>query len=251
MKTRYEVGLETAIHSTKETKDIMNKIRIEDKLQAALFFIMAIIAVSWGIAGCGQGAQGPASAPGASATSTTPDTVQGIVNDYNAWRTSNGQETIDPGLTCNLYTVPQTTTGITATANGGVAPVLTNVGVFTSSVPFNQPNASVTAGLNVLPPALATVYQTWFILKCTGYLVIATDSFHEFDVTSDDGSNLYVDGTLVVANDGLHGATDVTGQRHLQDTVHTFEIDYFQGGGNQSLIVNMDSALLPSENLYH
>ena len=229
----------------------MNKIRIEDKLQAALFFIMAIIAFSWGIVGCGQGAQGPAGAPGASATATTPDTVQGIVNDYNAWRTSNGQETIDPGLTCNLYTVPQTTTGITAVANGGVAPVLTNVATFGYTGTFNQPNTSVSAGLNVLPTALQSVYQTWFIMKCTGYLVVPTDDFHEFDVNSDDGSNLYVDGVLVVNNDGLHGAQTVKGQRHLQDTVHTFEIDYFQGGGNQSLIVNMDSALLPSENLWH
>ena len=232
----------------------MYKIRTEDKLQAALFFIMAIVAISWGLAGCGQGPQGPAGTPGASATAATTDSVLAVVDDYNAWRTSNGQETIEPGLTCNLYTVPTTTTGITATANGGVAPVLTNVATFNSATTtgtFNQSNTSVTAGLNVLPKALQSVYQTWFILKCTGYLAVSTDDFHAFDVNSDDGPNLYVDGVLVVNNDGLHGAKDVSGARHLQDTVHSFEIDFFQGAGSQALAVNMDGALLPAEALWH
>jgi len=193
-----------------------------------------------------QGIQGPAAAPLA-----TPDAVTNIVNDYNAWRTSNGQETIDPGLSCSLYTVPNTTTGITAVANGGVAPVLTNVGAFTYNGTFNESNSPVTNGLNVLPTALQSVYQTWFILKCTGYIVIPTDDWHEFDVNSDDGSNLYVDGALVVNNDGLHAAKDVAGTRHLQDTVHSFEIDFFQGGGSQEFIVEMDNALLPSANLWH
>lgn len=217
--------------------------------------IVALITLS----GCGAagnpGAPGVAGAPGPQGPSApaapVPDAVANIVTDYNAWRTSNGQEMINPGLTCNLYTVPQTTTGITAAANGGVAPVLTNVGAFTYQGTFNQPNTGVNAGLNVLPLALQSVYQTWFILKCTGFVIIASDDWHEFDVNSDDGSNLYVDGALVVNNDGLHGAKDVVGTRHLQDTVHSFEIDFFQSNGNQALVINLDNALLPSANLYH
>lgn len=223
----------------------------ETKLAIGICIVLAIIAFSWGLAGCGPGPQGVAGVTTTVTTTTSNDSVTSIVNDYNAWRTSNGQENLNPGLTCNLYTVPQTTTGITAAANGGVAPVLTNVATFGYQGVFNQPNSAVTVGLNILPLGLQTVYQTWFILKCTGYVVITTDDFHEFDVNSDDGSNLYVDGVLIVNNDGLHGAKDVAGTKHLQDLVHTFEIDFFQSNGSQELIVNMDSVLLPAENLWH
>jgi hypothetical protein len=81
--------------------------------------------------------------------------------------------------------------------------------------------------------------------------VVTSDDYHSFNTDSDDGANLYVDGVLVVNNDGLHGAQLVSGVRHLQDTVHSFELDFFQGAGQQELVVNMDGSLLPAENLYH
>lgn len=189
------------------------------------------------------GAQGPAGPAGPAAP--TPDAVTNIVTDYNAWRTDNGQETIDKGLDCNLYTVPTTTTAIIG-ATG-----LVSVGAFTYEGVFNQPNGPVTSGLNILPSALQTVYQTWFIVKCTGFLVVTSDDYHSFNTDSDDGANLYVDGVLVVNNDGLHGAQLVSGVRHLQDTVHSFEVDFLQANGQQELVVNMDGSLLPAENLYH
>jgi hypothetical protein len=225
--------------------------------QAVVFALILGISsiVASQLSGCGTvgdtGPQGPQGVTVVVPPSPAPNAVQTIVNDYNQWRVSNGQETIDSGLACTLYTVPQATTGITAAANGGVAPVLTNQGAFTYQGVFNQPNAPVSSGLNILPSGLKSVFQTYFIVKCTGYLVVATDDYHSFNLVSDDGSNLYVDGVLIVNDDGLHGAQSVTGQRHLQDTVHTFEVDFFQAGGQEELVVSMDNSLIPAANLYH
>ena len=230
---------------------------LEQQTKQAAFYIaiLGMVFIALGtMEGCGTSTDSSYPVATASPTpsqSSMPDAVMSIVNDYNQWRIDNGQETIDPGLTCTLYTVPQTTTGITATANGGATPVLTNVGAFTYQGVFNQPNAAVGLGLNILPLGLQSVYQTWFIVKCTGYVVITTDDYHSFNTVSDDGSNLYVDGVLVVNNDGLHGAQSVTGERHLQDVVHSFELDFFQGGGQQELVVDMDGSLLPAEALWH
>jgi hypothetical protein len=74
---------------------------------------------------------------------------------------------------------------------------------------------------------------------------------HEFDLTSDDGSVLSIGGQLV-NNDGLHAAATKSASKALSAaTVYSFELDFFQGGGDQELILNMDGALLPSANLYH
>lgn len=231
----------------------MNTIEKQTKTVSNILFGAMVFFILLSQTGCGTGPQGAMGPPGVNTTVPVPsnNSVTSIVSDYNAWRVDNGQEPITQGLDCTLYTVPQTTTGITAMANGGVAPVLTNEGAFTYQGAFNQANASVSSGLNILPNGLQAVYQTWFIVKCTGYLVVTSDDYHEFDVNSDDGSNLYVDGTLVVSNDGSHGAKDVSGTKHLQDTVHTFEIDFFQANGSEELVVNMDNNLLPAENLYH
>jgi hypothetical protein len=177
--------------------------------------------------------------------------VQQQVVAYNQYREALGQEPITQGLTCNLYTVPTTTIGITAVTNGGVAPVLTNIGSFLYTGQFNVPNSPVTGGFPILPTALQPLYQTWFIVKCTGDIVIPTSAWYEFDTTSDDGANFYVDGTLVVNNDGLHSVQQKFGAKFLQANVHSVEVDFFQGGGNQALIINMNNALLNSYNLYH
>lgn len=233
----------------------MKTIKDQTKQVAVFIFVLGIGSiVASQLTGCGQGPQGLRGSQGPMGpveSVNSNDSVASIVNDYNAWRTNNGQENINPGLTCNLYTVPNTTTGITAASNGGVAPVLTNIGAFTYVGVFNQSNSSVSNGLNVLPTGLQGVYQNYFIIKCTGYLVVTTNDWHEFDTISDDGSNLYVDGALVVGNDGLHGAQQKSGVKHLQALVHTFELDFFQANGQQQLVADMDGVVIPSANFWH
>ncbi|CAK9249688.1 unnamed protein product [Sphagnum jensenii] len=194
-----------------------------------------------------QGPQGPAASP---SPAPTESAVQVMVDTENQYRLSVGQEALVAGLSCSLYTIPTTTTGITAAANGGTAPVLTGIGSFLYTGVFNQANGPVSAGLNVLPAGLQNVYETWYILKCYGNLVVSDDNWHEFDLTSDDGANLYVDG-LLINNDGLHASQTKSASKYLKYGFHSFEIDYLQGAGQESLIINEDGAVMQSSGFYH
>ena len=169
--------------------------------------------------------------------------IQVMVDLYNETRLAQGNELILPGLNCDLLAVPNSATQI-------VGATTTNIGNFVFTGTFDQLNSSVNDGLNILPDALKQVYTTYFVVKCTGYLVVSNDQWHKFDLTSDDGSNLYVDGAIL-NNDGLHGAQTKSYAKFLTHGVHSFEVDFFQAGGSQELIVGMDGLLVPSANLYH
>jgi len=197
-----------------------------------------------------QGAQGPA---GQTVSVAAPDATMTIVNQYNAYRLSVGQDPVSPGLACTLYSVPSSTTSILSTPTSSFSTTgWTNEGTFTYVGAFNQPSQPGTSGFNVLPVNLQPFYATYFVVHCTGYLAVATSGFHAFTLDSDDGSNLYVDGGLPLVNDdGLHSMASATGVKNLQANMHSFEIDYFEGPGNVGLILNEDGVLMPSEALWH
>ncbi|MBC7530714.1 MAG: hypothetical protein H7318_03985 [Oligoflexus sp.] len=80
----------------------------------------------------------------------------------------------------------------------------------------------------------------WFALKTTTQLVIPADGMYTIQLNSDDGSKLYIDGTLVIDNDGQHqavgtgsddsltiGRKEVTLQLLKGD--HNLALNYFQG----------------------
>jgi hypothetical protein len=104
-------------------------------------------------------------------------------------------------------------------------------------------NSSVTSGLYLLPKALQSTVQTWFILKCTGLLIETEDKYHALSITSDDGSKMFIDGVLVINNDGLHAATTVSNVHYVTSGVHTVELDFFQAGGMQQLTVTDNGSL--------
>ena len=62
-----------------------------------------------------------------------------------------------------------------------------------------------------------------------GRLKIETDGSYTFSLNSDDGSKLYIDGNLVVDNDGLHGMFARQGSVVLTAGDHNIEVQYFQG----------------------
>ena len=69
-----------------------------------------------------------------------------------------------------------------------------------------------------------------------GDIEITTGGDYTFWTASDDGSKLYIDGNLVVDNDGLHGLKEVQSlQVTLDPGHHTFRLEFFEKGGNQKL----------------
>ncbi len=65
-----------------------------------------------------------------------------------------------------------------------------------------------------------------FIFK--GYIDAPVRGVYTFRTTTDDGSVLYIDGKLVVNNDGGHAPTAAQGMIGLDAGFHTFELLYFE-----------------------
>ena len=73
--------------------------------------------------------------------------------------------------------------------------------------------------------------QEKFGLVLEGTIEIPATALYTFYVNSNDGSKLYIDGELVINNDGLHGAVEKEGLIKLSEGMHTWQINYFQAGG--------------------
>ncbi|HYK76633.1 MAG TPA: family 20 glycosylhydrolase [Daejeonella sp.] len=72
-----------------------------------------------------------------------------------------------------------------------------------------------------------------------GYIQIEEDGIYAFTTSSDDGSQLWIDGALVVDNDGRHTSFELTGATNLLKGLHKIQIRYFQAGGQSDLRVFM------------
>ena len=77
-------------------------------------------------------------------------------------------------------------------------------------------------------PEMQTVIEN-FAIRFRGELAVDTPGLYHFGLYSDDGSKLYIDGTLVVDNDGIHAAMGKRGSIKLTTGMHPVEIHYFQG----------------------
>jgi hypothetical protein len=77
----------------------------------------------------------------------------------------------------------------------------------------------------------------WFAIDYTGRFWAEKPGEYDFSVTSDDGSNLYIDGQLVVDNDGIHSTRERSGTIRLDRGVHDIRISYMQGPGDSIALV--------------
>ena len=68
-----------------------------------------------------------------------------------------------------------------------------------------------------------------FAIRFRGELAIDTPGLYHFALYSDDGAKLYIDGNLVVDNDGVHEGKGKRGSITLSTGIHSVEIHYFQG----------------------
>jgi alpha-L-fucosidase len=71
-----------------------------------------------------------------------------------------------------------------------------------------------------------------------GYLSVPQTGGYQFYTESDDGSMLYLDGNLIVNNDGEHGMEEKSGIAHLQKGWHSIKIVYFNSGGGSDIKVS-------------
>ncbi len=69
----------------------------------------------------------------------------------------------------------------------------------------------------------------WFAIDYSGRFWIREPGDYRFRLTSDDGSKLYIDGLLVIDNDGIHEPASREGDVVLSRGVHHIRLSYFQG----------------------
>lgn len=74
-----------------------------------------------------------------------------------------------------------------------------------------------------------------FALKLSGAIIIPSDGKYTFYVRSDDGSMLYIDGYLIVDNNGDHGPEEKSGPVELKAGKHAIDVTFYQGGGGEEL----------------
>lgn len=172
-----------------------------------------------------------------------PDAIQILAAEYNDSRVAKGQDPVTAGLACTLYTVPNTTTQISGAT-------LTSVGSWTYTGYFHDANGPSSSGLSIMPEVLRLVYPSYYVIKCTGLFAVPSSGFYSFELTSDDGAILSVNGALI-NNDGLHGVTTKSAAKYFDRNMVSFEIDYFDAGGNHALVLNSSGSLVSPEYFFH
>jgi hypothetical protein len=72
-------------------------------------------------------------------------------------------------------------------------------------------------------------------LRFEGFVRAPKDGVYTFALRSNDGSRLYLDGALLVDNDGLHKAETKTAFAGLRAGWHPMTVEYFESGGSETL----------------
>ena len=114
---------------------------------------------------------------------------------------------------------------------GGVIQEMPDFDQLTPVYTFVTPNLDIsereyTQGFPT--PEMQSVVED-FAIRFRGELAIDTPGSYVFGLLSDDGAKLYINGTLVVDNDGIHPAMGKKGDITLEAGRHPVEIHYFQG----------------------
>ena len=119
---------------------------------------------------------------------------------------------------------------------------------FTALVPIQSGNLDSFS----LDPAQR---EDFFAFRYMADIQIPADGVYTFFVASDDGSQLFIDGELIVDNDGLHANIEKSGATTLTAGPHEIVVTMFERTGQQALDVSwsgpgfdktdIESALVP------
>ncbi len=105
-------------------------------------------------------------------------------------------------------------------------------------------------------PQKQTVLEN-FAIHFRGKLAVDTPGTYMFELLSDDGAKLYINGKLVVDNDGIHGPLSRRSHVRLTAGFHLVEIHYFQGPRFQIALQwfykppNRPRQIVPPEVIFH
>lgn len=218
-----------------------------------------MLVVSLWLIGCGSDSEMatqviPGNNNGTVAEVTEQDLINEIVSDENSYRQVSGQSPLVLGLSCSVYNLSP------IPAPSG-SPVWYQPANFPASLPsavanfiligaFSQENSPNSNGLDVLPTALKVTYTQWVAVRCSGQLVVTDSNYYAYKLTSDDGALLYLDGSLLINNDGQHAVQSKSASKLMKKGLHSFRLDYFQAGGNSALKLEDQNGIIQGNHFY-
>lgn len=149
-------------------------------------------------------------------TVTASVTIKIVVNEQIFVGCQQGSEFFP--ITADVYQLPTNTTKL---------PDFSAIGAKLTKVCMDQYNVAPRDWSTGFP-GVANLFE-WFALHTTTRLVVPADGSYSFKLNSDDGAKLYIDGKLVIDNDGQHAPTAKEATITLTAGEHDLSIDYFQG----------------------
>lgn len=184
--------------------------------------------------------------------------------------TYTGGTTISAGTLSLAYTNGQTPVGsgviqldggtlsLTPSANTGTAGLsgrqFASTISDTARIDFTQTAASVRTDATINTTAVASGQAVQWVGKIN---IIDGSAPYTFRINSDDGSRLYIDGVLVVQNDGAKGpANGDSGLITLSPGLHDVRIDYVNSGSGGAAVFSYSGpdqasmAVVPSTRLF-
>jgi len=95
-----------------------------------------------------------------------------------------------------------------------------------------------------------------FGILFSGEIGINIEGTYKFQLSSNDGSKLFINNKLIVNSDGLHGFFCKSGEIFLPKGKHKIKVEYFQAGGGKGLELlyegpNIEKQLVPADALFH
>lgn len=103
--------------------------------------------------------------------------------------------------------------------------------------------------------ALQLRQSEYFAAELTGFLKVPSTGHYRLVLSSDDGSQLWINGRLVINNDGNHPTQGCGKMLRLSKGFHAMRIFYFQGNGDAQLQLLLDEGQsqrpVPSEMLWN
>lgn len=116
---------------------------------------------------------------------------------------------IPSGLRGDIYYLPSNTQSLARLAR-----LRPQGSIYTTSL--NVPPQSFLAGF----PGITKRFE-WFAIDYSGKFWIEKPGLYRFRLVSDDGAMLYIDGQLIVDNDGVHSTEVRLGSVRLAGGMHT------------------------------
>jgi cytochrome c2 len=94
-----------------------------------------------------------------------------------------------------------------------------------------------------------TKLKDHFALRFDGHIQIPVDGNYLFLLHSDDGSKLYIDGKVVIDNDGVHAGQQKRKQQQMKAGLHTVAVEFFEQAGGEELKVEFQGPNMPQQDL--